>query len=93
MIKVFLPVEKTKENKSYIRGLWHNDKGKLFYDYLKIEKHYYNELTELKAKYKQECLQMDHDTGQNSAHNQQGTHFFATTQRLLDVHPHRSQRR
>ena len=35
MIKVFIPEIKGKV-KTEIRGLWLNDKGKLFYDYLRI---------------------------------------------------------
>jgi hypothetical protein len=41
MIKILIPQDKTKE-KTNIRGLWRNDEGKLFYDYLKVENFYYN---------------------------------------------------
>ena len=36
MIKVFIPQDKT-QGKTSIRGLWLNDKGQLFYDYLKVK--------------------------------------------------------
>ena len=36
MIKVFIPQDKT-QGKTNIRGLWLNDKGQLFYDYLKVK--------------------------------------------------------
>jgi len=41
MIKIFIPQEK-RQGKTSARGLWRNDSGKIFYDYLKIENFYYN---------------------------------------------------
>jgi len=67
MIKVFIPQDKT-QGKTNVRGLWINDSGKIFYDYLKIsfstQKHYryaekqkfYNRLNYLKIKYNQEAI-------------------------------------
>lgn len=65
MIKVFIPQDKT-QGKTDVRGLWINDKGKLFYDYLTIDKiklpdHYLQaelntQLEVLKVKYNQEAL-------------------------------------
>lgn len=36
MIKIFIP-QTQKTTKTAIRGLWRNDKGHLFYDYIDIE--------------------------------------------------------
>jgi len=64
MIKIFIPQNKTKNNKPGIRGLWLNDDKKLFYDYLKVKEIYpfksddelYHYLDYLKKKYNQEAL-------------------------------------
>ena len=37
MIKIFIPQTQKTTNKTDIRGIWINDKGHLFYDYLHIE--------------------------------------------------------
>ena len=58
MIKVFIPQDKT-QGKTNIRGLWLNDKGILFYDYLRIISTYNINtyiLEDLKNKYKQEAF-------------------------------------
>ena len=39
MIKVFIPQDKT-QGKTNVRGLWINDKGQLFYDYLRVKTFY-----------------------------------------------------
>ena len=68
MIKIFIPQDKT-QGKADIRGLWRNDTGKLYYDYIKI--HTFNtpfdnigynnidllkKLSELKHRYNQEAI-------------------------------------
>ena len=58
MIKVFIPQDKT-QGKTNVRVLWLNDKGILFYDYLKIISTYNINtyiLEDLKNKYKQEAF-------------------------------------
>ena len=62
MIKVFIPEIKGKI-KTSVRGLWLNDKGQLFYDYLKICKRFYSSqedilkcLEQYKIKYNQEAI-------------------------------------
>jgi hypothetical protein len=55
MIKVYLPVKKNKF-KTQVRGLWRNDKGELYYDYItqvKIEK---SDLQGLKDRLRQERI-------------------------------------
>ena len=54
MIKVFIPTD--KKVKSKVRGLWVNDKGKIYYDYLRIEKAEFNDLKLLQEDYNQEAL-------------------------------------
>lgn len=60
MIKVFIPEPKIKINKPNVRGLWLNNQGRLFYDYLKVIEYYsipsYKHLQNLKIKYKQEAI-------------------------------------
>jgi len=58
MIKVFIPQDKT-QGKTNVRGLWLNDKGQLFYDYLRIISTYNINtyiLEDLKVKYNQEAF-------------------------------------
>ena len=66
MIKVFIPQDKT-QGKTNIRGLWLNDKGILFYDYLKVDvintffnrqrhKLMIKKLDKIRLKYNQEAL-------------------------------------
>ena len=58
MIKVFIPEIKGKI-KTNVRGLWLNDRGLLFYDYLRIiSTNFINTevLEDLRIKYKQEAL-------------------------------------
>jgi hypothetical protein len=58
MIKVFIPEIKGKV-KTDVRRLWLNDKGKLFYDYLRIINTFNINtyiLEDLKNKYKQEAF-------------------------------------
>jgi hypothetical protein len=66
MIKVFIPEIKGRV-KTNVRGLWLNDKGKLFYDYLGIKiintffnrqrhKLMVNKLNNIRLKYNQEAL-------------------------------------
>lgn len=62
MIKIYIPIL-NKRKKEKIRGLFKNKKGKLFYDYLIIQKYklnslpcFYNHLLKLKQFYKQECF-------------------------------------
>ena len=58
MIKVLIP-EKKGKIKSSVRGFWLNDKGILFYDYLRvIDMDFINSdiLQDLKNKYKQEAI-------------------------------------
>ena len=62
MIKVFIPEIKGKV-KTNVRGFWLNDKGKLFYDYLRILDFSIplnglnlNEIENIKRYYKQEAI-------------------------------------
>lgn len=55
MIKVFIPIIKGRL-KTSIRGFWRNTEGKTYYDYLKIEKISFSELTDIKRENNQEAL-------------------------------------
>lgn len=67
MIKVFIPQDKT-QGKTNIRGLWVNNEGRLFYDYLKenilnwdlergnYRSRFYSYLEDIKIQYKQEAI-------------------------------------
>jgi len=67
-LQIFIPVEKGKK-KTSVRGLWRNENGKLFYDYIKVANVYYLEqdrLEKLKKKYNQEAIfyiDTDRETG------------------------------
>ena len=63
MIKVFIPEIKGKV-KTSVRGFWRNDKGVLFYDYLKIGKAFYGDLEFHKKHYHQESLFFINEVGQ-----------------------------
>jgi hypothetical protein len=54
MIKVFIPTD--KKNKSVVRGLWVNDKGKIYYDYLKIQHHSFLNPSVSAKEYNQEAI-------------------------------------
>jgi len=68
MTKIYIPLPKGKYSKPEARGLWLNDKGKLYYDYIKlhtykmsIEGIYYKNLfntylDNLRINYKQEAI-------------------------------------
>ena len=56
MINLLLPEIKAKYIKSRIRGLWRNDKGKLFYDYLYEKKGDVYYLQDYKIRYNQEAI-------------------------------------
>jgi len=69
MIKVFIPENKTKQNKRNLaRGFWRNEAGHTYYDYVSVKNYnqsieagYYkglfiNYLETLKASYKQEAI-------------------------------------
>ena len=87
MIKILIP-ELNKKIKTDIRGLWCNDRGKIFYDYLWIKeltsskKIYLITLEVLKRKYNQEAIFYidDNDIGyiyynkdkQDILHNKKG---------------------
>jgi hypothetical protein len=61
VITIFLPTNKW-EGKTSIRGLWRNEKGKIYYDYLRTvdygaeDKDLYNYIEELKTTYNQEAI-------------------------------------
>jgi hypothetical protein len=54
MNKVFIPTD--KKNKSTVRGLWVNDKGKIYYDYLRIEHHSFLNPSVTAKEYNQEAI-------------------------------------
>jgi uncharacterized protein YbcV (DUF1398 family) len=37
MVKVFIPKEKTKQEKTSARGFWLSPEGKLYYDYIEVK--------------------------------------------------------
>ena len=59
-MKIYVPIKKSKENKTITRGFWRNSSGKIDYDYIKE----YSSLSNLKIekieairkKYKQEAI-------------------------------------
>ena len=55
MIKVFIPQDKT-QGKTNVRGLWLNDKGQLFYDYLAIKSGDVYYLEDYKIRYNQQAI-------------------------------------
>jgi hypothetical protein len=55
MIKVFIPQDKT-QGKTNVRGLWVNNKGILFYDYLAIKSGDVYYLEDYKIRYNQQAI-------------------------------------
>lgn len=69
MIKIFIPEIKKKYGKKELaRGFWQSDKGKIYYDYIKVINYnqsiepgyygnlFYNYIDTIKAGYKQEAI-------------------------------------
>ena len=56
MINLLLPEIKVKYQKSRIRGLWRNDAGRLFYDYLTEKSGDVFYLNDYKIRYNQESI-------------------------------------
>ena len=68
MVKVFIPINKGKYNKTLARGFWRDEAGKVYYDYIKPIDYklnnkglYYrglflNYLDKIKIGYNQQCI-------------------------------------
>jgi hypothetical protein len=56
MLQAYIPVKKTKQNKTKIRGLWYSTKQKVCYDYIRQVKVNRADIEALKQTYRQEAI-------------------------------------